>query len=249
MHGTHVAGIAARGNPVIRLSYARITFDVANPAIPPSDARLNDLARSNAETVQWFREHHIRVVNMSWGDVPASYEKDLADNGIGRTAKDREKLARHYFNIESRALYAALKSAPEILFVTSASNSNTNNQFEEEIPSSFKLPNLIAVGALDQAGNETNFSSYGSNVLVDAEGLAVESVVPGGSKVKMSGTSMASPQVANLAAKLLAIDPQLSPPQLIAFIQKGSDTSADGRRHLMNSKHTVEMLLSNNTGP
>jgi subtilisin family serine protease len=39
----------------------------------------------------------------------------------------------------------------------------------------------------------------------------VESVIPSGAKVKMTGTSMAAPQVTNLAAKLLAIDPRLSP--------------------------------------
>ena len=245
MHSTHVAGIASRGNPVIRLAYARIIFDVGNPAIPPTEARIHELARSNTEAVRWFREHRIRVVNMSRGDTPASCEKDLADNGIGKTAVDRKKLARHYFDIEGRALYAALKSAPEILFVTSASNSNTDNQFEETIPSSFKLPNLITVGALDQAGNETNFSSYGSNVLVDAEGLAVESVVPGGAKVRMSGTSMAAPQVTNLAAKLLAIDPKLSPAQLIMLIRKGSDTSTDGRLHRMNPQRSVQLLASN----
>ena len=146
-----------------------------------------------------------------------------------------------------RSLYAALKSAPEILFVTIAGNNNASNAFQEVIPSSFRLPNLIVAGAVDQAGDETGFTSYGDNVLVHADGQAVESVVPGGATVKMSGTSMAAPQVTNLAAKLLAIDPKLSPLQIITLIRDGSDASDDGRRHLMNPKRSIELLESGKT--
>lgn len=241
-HGTHVAGIAANGNSAIRLAYVRMTYDNGNPHIPPTEQLQKDLVASYAASVRWFRDHHIRVVNMSWWNTPASYEKDLADNGIGKDAAERKALARHYFNIEREALYQALKSAPEILFVTIAGNNNADNAFQEVIPSSFRLPNLIVAGAVDQAGDETDFTSYGENVLVHADGQAVESVVPGGAKVKMTGTSMAAPQVTNLAAKLLAIQPQLTPAEVIECIRKGADTSDDGRRHLMNARRSVELL-------
>jgi len=241
-HGTHVAGIAARGNPAIRLSYVRVTYDNGNPHMPPTDQLVKEETNRYAEAVQWFRNHHIRVVNMSWWDTPSNYEKDLAANGIGKDAAERQQLARHYFEMERDGLLAALNSAPEILFVTIAGNNNADNAFEEVIPSSFRLPNLIVAGAVDSAGDETSFTSYGDNVSVHANGQAVESVIPGGAKVKMSGTSMAAPQVTNLAAKLLAIDPKLSPSQLIDLIRSGADTSQDGRRHLINPKRSVELL-------
>jgi hypothetical protein len=241
-HGTHVAGIAADGNPAIRLAYARITYDTGNPHLPPTRALERDTAASYASTVQWFRAHNIRVVNMSWWDRPSEYEKDLADNGIGKDAAERKLLARQYFETVRDGLYAALKSAPDILFVTIAGNSNANNAFEEDIPSSFRLPNLIVTGAVDDAGAETSFTTYGDNVQVDADGADVESVIPGGTRLKMSGTSMAAPQVTNLAAKLLATDPALTPIELIALIRDGADTSKDGRLHLINPKRTVEML-------
>jgi len=243
-HGTHVAGIAARGNPAIRLAYVRMTYDTGNPHMTPTDKLQQDLVSSYAASVQWFKDHHIRVVNMSWWNTPSTYEKDLADNGVGKDSVERKQLARHYFEIERDGLYAALKSAPEILFVTIAGNNNADNAFEEVIPSSFRLPNLIVAGAVDQAGDETNFTSYGDNVLVHADGQAVESVIPGGAKVKMTGTSMAAPQVTNLAAKLLAIKPELTPTEMIALIRDGEDTSDDGRRHLMNPKRSVELLRS-----
>ena len=241
-HGTHVAGIAARDNEAIRLAYVRMTYDNGNPHMPPTDQLLKDTIASYTESVQWFRDRHIRVVNMSWWDTPSNYEKDLADNGIGKDAAERKQLARHYFNIGRDGLYATLKSAPDILFVTIAGNNNADNAFQEVIPSSFHLPNLIVAGAVDQAGDETGFTSYGDNVLVHADGQAVESVVPGGAIVKMSGTSMAAPQVTNLAAKLLAINPELSPSQLIMLIRNGSDASEDGRRHLMNPRRSIELL-------
>lgn len=243
-HGTHVAGIAARGNPAIRLAYVRTTYDNGNPHMPPTDRLVGDNVSSDFAAVQWFKDHHIRVVNMSWWDTPSNYETDLAANGIGKDAAERKQLARHYFEIERDGLLAALKSAPEILFVTIAGNNNADNAFEEVIPSSFRLPNLIVAGAVDSAGDETSFTSYGDNVAVHANGQAVESVVPGGAKVKMTGTSMAAPQVTNLAATLLAIDPKLSPSEVIDLIRRGSDVSQDGRRHLMNPKRSMELLES-----
>jgi len=243
-HGTHVAGIAARGNPAIRIAYVRMTYDIGNPHMPATDQLQTDLVSSYAASVRWFKEHHIRVVNMSWWTTPSSYEKDLADNGIGKDSAERKRLARHYFEIERDGLYAALKSAPEILFITIAGNNNADNAFEEVIPSSFRLPNLIVAGAVDHAGDETNFTSYGDNVLVHADGQAVESVIPGGAKVKMTGTSMAAPQVTNLATKLLATKPDLTPTELVTLIREGADTSDDGRRHLLNPRRSVELLRS-----
>ncbi|MBE7157686.1 MAG: S8 family serine peptidase, partial [Rhodospirillales bacterium] len=215
-HGTHVTGIAARGNPVIQLAYSRMTYDNGNPHQAPSEEHSRKSAASFAQSVTWFKEHGIRVVNMSWWDRPSNFEKDLADNGIGKDDAERKVMARHLFGMERDALFAAIQGAPDILFVTIAGNNDANNAFEECIPSSFVLPNLIVVGAVDQAGDETGFTSYGSNVAVDANGFAVPSVVPGGAVIRDTGTSMAAPQVTNLAAKLLAVDPRLTPPEVTA---------------------------------
>lgn len=97
-----------------------------------------------------------------------------------------------------------------MLFVCAAGNSDSSAAFDEDIPASFLLPNLITVGAVDKVGQETDFSSYGPTVLVDANGFMGDSLDPGGSTLRLSGTSMASPQVTDLAAKLLALDATLS---------------------------------------
>jgi hypothetical protein len=179
---------------------------------------------------------------MSWGGGPQDDEAALEKNGMGKDAADRKAIAKKLFAIERDGLYNAIQSAPDILFICSAGNADSNSGFNEMIPSSFKLPNVLAVGAVDQAGDEASFTSYGDTVLVDANGYQVESVLPGGAKVRFSGTSMASPNVVNLAAKLIALDPKLTPAQTIHLIVAGATPSEDGRRHNIDPKRSVELL-------
>ncbi|HSU44923.1 MAG TPA: S8 family serine peptidase, partial [Casimicrobiaceae bacterium] len=148
-------------------------------------------------------------------------------------------IARDYFDIQKDALTKAFASAPDILFVTAAGNSNEDASFTEDIPAGISAPNLITVGAVDKAGDEASFTSYGPTVVVDANGYQVDSVIPGGDKLAESGTSMASPQVANLAAKILAVNPKLAPAQVIALIRDTADKTPDGRRTLINPKKAV----------
>jgi subtilisin family serine protease len=241
-HGTHVAGIASRGNPAIRLAVGRITFDWHNVPLAPSEELSKRAAADDQAYVDWFRANHIRVVNMSWGGGPQDYESALEKNGMGKDAAERKAIASKLFAIERDGLYQAIKSAPEVLFICAAGNADSDSGFNQMIPSSFKLPNLLTVGAVDQAGDEASFTSYGDTVLVDANGYQVESVLPGGYKVRFSGTSMASPNTVNLAAKLLAIDPKLAPAEVIHLIVAGATPSEDGRRHNIDEKRSVELL-------
>ncbi len=241
-HGTHVTGIAARGNPAVRLAYSRITFDYRHVPEKPTEQLARRGVDSYKATVAWFREHGVRVVNMSWGGSPAGVEDALEKNGIGKDAADRKEIARKLFKIDHDGLYEAMKSAPDILFICAAGNSDANSSFDESIPSSLKLPNLLTVGAVDQAGDEASFTSYGETVRVDANGYQVESTLPGGALVRFSGTSMASPNATNLAAKLLALDPKLTPTQVIQLMVDGSTPSEDGRRHNLDPKESVALL-------
>lgn len=53
---------------------------------------------------------------------------------------------------------------------------------------------------------------------------------------------MASPNVVNLAAKLIALDPKLTPEQTIALMKQGATPSADGRTHLIDPQAAIELL-------
>ena len=154
----------------------------------------------------------------------------------------RKKQAAGLYNIWRAAVESAIKNVPNTLFICAAGNSDSDAEFTQAVPAGLHLPNLLAVGAVNQAGDETSFTSYGSTVVVDAAGYEVKSNIPGGGMVRWSGTSIASPNVANLAAKLFALDPSLSPEQVIDLIKRGATTSEDGRRHLVHEKRSVALL-------
>ena len=239
-HGTHVAGIALAGNPHARLIVGRIEFQhTLRPDPCPSRAAVLREARAAQASVDFFKRHGARVVNMSWGGDVKGIENQLEQCGIGKSPEARKALAREYYDIGRRSLTKAFASAPGILFVTAAGNSGDDATFVEDIPASIVLPNLLTVGAVDLAGDEAGFTSYGPTVKVHANGYQVESFLPGGQRVALSGTSMASPQVAGLAAKLLAVNPALKPSELIHIIVSTAERTADGRRNLMHPKKAL----------
>ncbi len=239
-HGTHVAGITMAGNPYARLAIARISFnEKLLPEPCPSREQSEKDARATLAYVDFLKKNHIRVVNMSWGGDVRGVESSLEECGIGKTRDERKAMARELFDMDKNSLTKAFASAPEILFVTASGNANQDSTFAEAIPAGIVLPNLITVGAVDLAGDEASFTSYGPTVAVHANGYQVESFIPGGERVALSGTSMASPQVANLAAKMLAVNPKLTPVKLIAIIRDTADKTADGRRMLMNPAKAI----------
>lgn len=245
VHGTHVAGILLAGNPYAQIVTGRLTFDwkiIPDPC--PSRELMERGAASIQAYVDFFKKNNVRVVNMSWGASVTGIESNLEACGIGKDKEERKKTAREWFELGKNALEKAMNNAPGILFVAAAGNSNADSSFAETIPSSLKVPNLLTVGAVDKAGDEASFTSYGPTVVVHANGFEVESYIPGGDRLKMSGTSMASPNTANLVAKIMAINPKLSPTQVIEVIRSTADKTADGRRTLINPKKAIAAALA-----
>jgi subtilisin family serine protease len=243
-HGTHVAGISLRGNPAGRLVVARFNDQLPDLPFQPTPEWAHRLSADFQQVSDYFRTRNVRVVNMSWGDDPQEFEMWLSKTGGPTNPADRKQRAAELYAIWHDAIEAAIKNAPNTLFVCAAGNSDSDASFLQDVPAGLRLPNLIAVGAVNQAGDETSFTSYGPTVAVDADGYQVESYVPGGARVKLSGTSMASPNVTNLAAKLFALDPSLTPAQAIELIKGGATASEDGRRHLIDPRRSVELLRS-----
>ena len=229
VHGTHVAGIAVEGNPFARVTAVAMHFSHETEPILPDEASAQRTAEAFRKSVESFRKAGARVVNMSWRYGPAAYEGALAYHNVGATPEERKK----------RALESAIASAPEILFVAGSGNENNSADFQTYIPAGLELPNLITAGAVDSSGTETAFSTFGKTVAVHANGFEVTSYAPGGEKLKLSGTSMASPQVANLAAKLFALRPELTVAQAKELILKGAERN--GRVNLINPKKTLEL--------
>lgn len=246
-HGTHVAGIAAAGNDMARIMSARITFDYRSIPAPPTQEIVDNIASSYGDMITYMKSKNVRVVNMSWGDSYEGMVYVLEVNGIGENDEERKKIAKAYFTQLHDAFKVALETAPEILFVTAAGNSNDDVDFSADYPSSLNLPNLLTVGAVDIEGKKTGFTTEGESVGVYANGYEVESYVPGGDRLKFSGTSMSSPNVANVAGKMLAVNPKLRPKDLIDIIKRTATKSEEDEKvMLIHPKKAVEMALRHN---
>ncbi len=242
-HGTLVAGVAMASNPAARLMVVRSDEDDyrLKPRVPTRES-VTRWASIDKGIVDYMAANGVRVVNMSWIQTADNLERVLEANAVRKNADERRKIALELLTAEEQSLTAAFRDAPQILFVAAAGNSNADIGFAGAIPADIALPNVLTVGAVDQAGDEASFTSYGERVRVYANGFQVESVLPGGSKTRVSGTSLAAPQVTNLAAKLFALNPKLTPTEVIKLILDGATKSADGKRLLIDPKASGALL-------
>ncbi|MFO1275245.1 MAG: S8 family peptidase [Sphaerotilus natans] len=111
------------------------------------------------------------------------------------------------------------------MLVIAAGNSNIN----ASNASPANCAGVITVGATTRTGARTSFSNYGSIVDVAAPGadilstLNAGSTVPGAdSYVPKSGTSMAAPHVAGVAALMLAKNAALTPDQVESMLKSSA---------------------------
>ncbi|MGB0904001.1 MAG: S8 family serine peptidase, partial [Mangrovicoccus sp.] len=103
-----------------------------------------------------------------------------------------------------------------------------NNDAFPHYPSSYDLDNLIAVAATDHNDDLAFFSNYGTvSVDVAAPGQNILSTVDGGGYAYYSGTSMAAPHVAAIAALMLEQNPTMSPLQIRDRLIETSDIRSD----------------------
>ena len=116
-HGTHVAGIAAAGNPFARILVARITFGHTMLPETPTVEQAKKDALAIVATIEYFKANGVRAVNMSWGGSLAGIESALEANNAGGSAEQRKKLSREIYNIGDKAFREAIQNAPEILFI------------------------------------------------------------------------------------------------------------------------------------
>lgn len=232
-HGTHVAGITLSGNPAAKLMYARMTYDTkVKPRLYTDETQAN-MASMFTKAVAYFKQNGVRVVNMSWRYNAEAYEAVLNLYGVGKDELERKAIAQKWFEAERKALRDAFASAPEILFICGSGNENNDANFADYIPAGIDLPNVVTVGAVNDEGKRTTFTTEGKSVDVYANGYEIESFVPGGDRLKFSGTSMASPQVAGLAEKMLAINPKLTPTEIITIIRNTATPDPEGKGLLL----------------
>ncbi len=140
------------------------------------------------------------------------------------------------------ALEEAFRHSPA-LHVAAAGNDRSDNDQEPHYPSSYDIPNLIAVAATDNRDRLAGFSNYGEeSVDLAAPGASIYSTVPGG-YFTLSGTSMATPHVSGAAALVLCEYPELTNEEVIERLVDRSDrldsltgkVASGGRLNLYNA--------------
>lgn len=203
-HGTHCSGIigAARNNEKGIDGVADNVRIMMVRAVPDGDEHDKDIANAIIYAVN----NGAKIISMSFGK-DFSPEKKWVDNAFK---------------------YAEQKG---VLLVHAAGNDSKNIDSEDNFPTPVfedgkgRASNVITVGA---SGDETNggptarFSNYGKKeVDVFAPGVNIYSTIPGGNTYgNASGTSMACPVVAGVAALLLEHFPSLTAQQLKSIIEK-----------------------------
>jgi cell wall-associated protease len=190
-HGTHVAGIIAadRTNNLGIKGIANNVKIMAIRAVPNGDERDKDVANAIIYAV----DNGAHIINMSFGKS-FSPQKEAVDKAVR---------------------YAEQKG---VLLIHAAGNDGENIDEEKNFPTRIyadgrEAKNWIEVGASAWGGEELvgSFSNYGKKMVAFfAPGVEVYSTVPGNKYKNESGTSMASPSTAGVAALLMSYFPELT---------------------------------------
>ena len=117
--------------------------------------------------------------------------------------------------IYSTALEQAAQYAEQnnVLLIAATGNDESRVTY----PAAF--PTVLSVGAVDGNLRVLNYSNNGPEVDVVAPGSKIHSTSSGGVYSTRSGTSMAAPQVAGIAALVLKQNPKLSPQQVRTLLK------------------------------
>ncbi len=193
MHGTHVAGIIAanRTNNIGIKGIADHVKIMSVRMVPSSgDERDKDIANAIIYAV----DNGAKIINMSFG----------------------KKFSPEKVAVDKAVKYAEQKG---VLLVHAAGNEGDNSDEKKNFPTPVYLngkeaKNWVEVGASSWgAGSEliADFSNYGKkSVSFFAPGVQIYSTTPNNTYKNESGTSMASPATAGVAALLMAYFPELS---------------------------------------
>src|SRR5215212_2921546 len=187
-HGTHCAGIiGAEGSNEVGIS--GVNWKVRIMPLKFMNAGGFGTTKDAVEAINYVIDRkkagvNVRIISASWGSTQ-----------------------------KSRALEDVIRKAYEndILFVAASGNANTNNDRSPHFPSSYNVPNVISVAALDRHDQLARFSNFGlKSVAVAAPGVDILSTWLGNEYEEKSGTSMATPVISGVAALILAEHPHMS---------------------------------------
>ena len=200
-HGTHCAGtIGAAGNNGIGV--AGVNWGVKLMAVKTMNQGGSGYISDAIDAVYYTTRRGVRLTSNSWGYYGwLQSMKDAIDDA----------------------------GTSNILFVAAAGNEQNDNDNNPCYPASFVSANIISVAATDADDDLTWFSNYGKTAVdLGAPGEYIYSTVPTaqGKYASYSGTSMAAPHVAGVAALVAAYSPALTAAQIKQRILDNTDRSS-----------------------
>ncbi len=197
-HGTHVAGTVAASNN--GFGATGVAPDATILPVRVLDGQGAGSVTNVAAGIRYAADMGAQVINLSLG---AGY---------------------------SPAIDAAIEYAGSLgsLIVAAAGNSAASTP---DYPAQFSAmyDHVLSTGATDRAERLAGFSNRVSTsgaVQVDAPGVGIFSTFNGKAFRYLSGTSMAAPHVAGIAALALSANPELSPRQLRDLLVQGATETA-----------------------
>jgi len=194
-HGTHCAGIiGATGSVENGVSGLVQQVSIMPIRFLGSDGS-GDLMGA-IKSIDYAIEKKAHIISASWGaTIPRSQATPLLE-----------------------AIERADKAG--IIFISAAANDGKNNDTTDVFPANAGYPNSITVAASGSNDEKPSWSNYGkATVHVAAPGLNILSTLPGNKYQNLSGTSMATPLVAGLAAFILSQNPDLTGAEVRALLQ------------------------------
>lgn len=146
---------------------------------------------------------HVTIIPIKFIGPDGGYLSDALD-AIAYAASEGAHVLNASWgtSYNSTLLRDALRDSG-LLVAAAAGNDSRDLDTMPYYPASYDLPNLLAVAAVDHQGELASFSNYGSETVgVGAPGVAVWSTALDHGHDWASGTSMAAPHVAGVAALL-----------------------------------------------
>ncbi|MFL5537694.1 MAG: S8 family peptidase [Longimicrobiaceae bacterium] len=163
-----------------------------------------------------------RVVNCSGGGTASMVIAGMDWVAANGTHPAVVNMSLGYGNVTSVKNAAENLVAAGFVVAVAAGNGNFAGQpIDACTESPANAPNVLTVGATDNTDKEASFSNYGTCVDILAPGVAIYSsdYSVTNQVVSMSGTSMASPHVAGVAALYLQNNPTATPAQVAAAVK------------------------------